>query len=56
MFETSMLIFELLWDIVFAILILRLAFFYYAVTLLTGFILGIGVLEYLFGATTMVQP
>ena len=41
MFETSMLIFELLWDIAFAVLILRLAFFYYAATFLTAFILGI---------------
>lgn len=36
-----MLVFELLWDIAFAILILRLAFYYYAFTFLTGFILGI---------------
>jgi hypothetical protein len=40
-FETSMSAFELLWDISIAILILRLAFFYYALTYLTGFILGI---------------
>jgi hypothetical protein len=41
MLESTMLVFELLWDIVFAILILRLAFYYYALTFLTGFILGI---------------
>jgi hypothetical protein len=41
MFEASMLIFELLWDITFAILILRVALFYYALTFVTGFILGI---------------
>jgi hypothetical protein len=40
-FGTIMLVFELLWDIAFAILILRLAFFYYAFTILTGVILGI---------------
>jgi hypothetical protein len=39
--ETIMLVFELLWDIAFAVLILRLAFFYYAFIILTGVILGI---------------
>ena len=38
--EETMSVFEFLWDIAFALLVLRLAFFYYCLTFITGCILG----------------